>query len=364
MKINNFTNIYFDESGNTGHNLTDSEQPVFVLASCNFDDEQSNELISIIQSNFTTEAHFKRLRKSTNGQDSIINLMSNHLINPNNVKISIFNKPFMVVSKIVDILIESQWHAEGRDLHKNGLNISYSNVFFIIFSNFFEKEHVDEMYISFIKMIQEKTEKNIIDFYSNIQRLYEKCSDVELRYFISEIMRTRHIVRNVLCTVDKTALDPAIPALFSHSVLWGEIYHDGFNIIHDDSKAIESKKETFRLLMDNTQSEIELGYDKRRFKLPLKVKELIFAKSENHKQLQIADIISSSFTYWLNRVHYNKYKDSLFNKLNELDLRRLYEGGMFIWPSTDITPQELGLEFDGGLHPVNHTTDFLNRARK
>ncbi|TDB52616.1 DUF3800 domain-containing protein [Photorhabdus luminescens] len=363
MKENNFTNIYFDESGNTGHNLTDSEQPVFVLASCNFDDEQSNELINIIQSNSTTEVHFKRLRKSTNGQDSIINLMSNHLINPNNVKISIFNKPFMVVSKIVDILIESQWHAEGRDLYKNGLNISYSNVFFIIFLNFFEKEHVDEMYMSFIKMIQKKTEEDISNFYSNIQGLYDKCSNVKLRDIISEIIRTRHIVRDVLYTVDKTALDPAIPALFSHSVLWGKVYQDGFNIIHDDSKAIESKKETFRLLMDKTQSEIELGYDKRRFALPLKAKELIFAKSEDHKQLQIADIISSSFAYWLNRIHYNKDKDSLFNKLNELNLQHLCEGGIAIWPSTDITPQELGLEFEGGLNLVNHVADFLNKAR-
>ncbi|WP_432706847.1 DUF3800 domain-containing protein [Klebsiella pneumoniae] len=34
-------NIYFDESGNTGSNLLDPNQPVFSLASCSFSDNDT-----------------------------------------------------------------------------------------------------------------------------------------------------------------------------------------------------------------------------------------------------------------------------------------------------------------------------------
>jgi tRNA pseudouridine-54 N-methylase len=38
--------IYFDESGNTGSNLLDKDQPVFTLASCKFSEKRKALLIS------------------------------------------------------------------------------------------------------------------------------------------------------------------------------------------------------------------------------------------------------------------------------------------------------------------------------
>lgn len=49
-------NIYFDESGNTGSNLLDPNQPVFSLASCSFSDNDARNLIGLLNS-----AHHWRL---------------------------------------------------------------------------------------------------------------------------------------------------------------------------------------------------------------------------------------------------------------------------------------------------------------
>lgn len=49
-------NIYFDESGNTGSNLLDPNQPVFSLASCSFQIMMPETL-----SDYSTPAHHWRL---------------------------------------------------------------------------------------------------------------------------------------------------------------------------------------------------------------------------------------------------------------------------------------------------------------
>ncbi|WP_439845226.1 DUF3800 domain-containing protein [Aeromonas veronii] len=38
--------IFFDESGNTGSNLLDPDQPVFTLSSCIFSDKESEMLLN------------------------------------------------------------------------------------------------------------------------------------------------------------------------------------------------------------------------------------------------------------------------------------------------------------------------------
>lgn len=59
--------IYFDESGNTGSNLIDLDQPVFTLASCTFSKEISEQLLKLIDSKSTQEVHFKNLRRRKSG---------------------------------------------------------------------------------------------------------------------------------------------------------------------------------------------------------------------------------------------------------------------------------------------------------
>ncbi len=55
------TIIAFDESGNTGSDLLDKEQPVFVLASVKLTAGQAKELKSIFKTN-SSELKFNRLK--------------------------------------------------------------------------------------------------------------------------------------------------------------------------------------------------------------------------------------------------------------------------------------------------------------
>ena len=95
--------VAFDESGNTGANLFDADQPLFVQASVCVPPEDANALV---QSQATTgELHFSRMRKNANGRDEILKILNAPELSQERVFYSIVHKPFVVVAKMVDLLI-------------------------------------------------------------------------------------------------------------------------------------------------------------------------------------------------------------------------------------------------------------------
>lgn len=88
--------IYIDESGNTGSDLLNKQQPVFTTASCDFTDEEARYLLSKLPSSNADEVHFKRLRKTASGQNAIVELLSDELINLERVEVQLTHKEFMV----------------------------------------------------------------------------------------------------------------------------------------------------------------------------------------------------------------------------------------------------------------------------
>lgn len=354
--------IYFDESGNTGSNLLDKNQPVFTLASCIFSKEISKQLLKLIDSNSSSEVHFKNLRRRKSGQDGIIRLMSSKLLNIKYIKINIFLKEFMITTKIVDILIEYLMYLKGEDLYLNGRNIALSNMLYYCLPVFCDENLVQSMYESFVTMIRSQDQNSINNFYSDVQKVKNSSSNEGFKKNLDLVLATKNFIDGALSGVDKHSLDPSIPALFSHCAQWGNIYPKGFHVIHDDSHSIEKERLLFAQFMDWTQDEVELGYDRRKYTLPLKGKSLKFASSKDCLQIQVSDIIASSFAYWAAGVSRGETKDYLFLELDKLDLNR-FIGHNKIWPTKDVTPESLSTVYDGGLNAANYTPFFLYKAQ-
>ena len=70
--------IYFDESGNTGQDMLNKEQKVFVLASVNYDNQELEKIKNIF--NINEEVHFKKLKNSSIGRKKIISFLNHELI--------------------------------------------------------------------------------------------------------------------------------------------------------------------------------------------------------------------------------------------------------------------------------------------
>ncbi|MCF7486255.1 DUF3800 domain-containing protein [Vibrio sp. A2-1] len=362
QKMNTIPNIYLDESGNTGSNLLDDDQPMFTLASCQLSDDDAKKLIGLVGSNAQHELHFKRLKRNKAGQDGIVRLIGSKLINPSAVKINLFHKRFMIVSKIVDTLIEHMLYLRGEDLYINGQNIALSNMLYCCLTVFCDDDKVDKMMSAFIIMLKNKDSESIEAFYSSVEDVQSSSTHVPFRTDIQQILDTKEIINDALNGIDKTTLDPSIPALFAQCIQWGKDYPKGFHLMHDDSQTLEKQADMFALFMDWTQENVEVGYDRRKYELPLKGKSLKFVDSKAHPQIQIADILASGFAYWAAGIARGEKEDYLFLELDKLNLDR-FIGHNKIWPTLDVDPKDLGTVHDGGINAANYTPIFLARAK-
>lgn len=352
--------IYLDESGNTGSNLIDANQPVFVLASICLSKNESVRLLDLITSNVKSEIHFKTLRRSNRGRESILRLLKHSLVSPQNIKVVVFHKQYMILTKIVDLLIEHMAFINDFDLYKNGLNIALSNMLHCCIPSFCGQHAYEKMLCEFVEMIRSKDDEKVKKFYKTVKQLKELSNHDKFEHDIDLILLTKHYVREALESIDKSALDPAIPGLFTVCDKWGKVFPSGFHIIHDNSNTVEEQEGLFKLFFDFTQKDVTLGYDRRKFNLPLKGLSLAFEDSKLFPQLQLSDIIASSICYWARSLSLGNTEDPFFIELNKLNFRDFVVN--LIWPSQEVTPAELKTEYHGGTHP-DRITNFLEKAR-
>jgi hypothetical protein len=241
--------VVFDESGNTGADLIDRDQPSFVLSSCDFSHDESQALLNIVLTPQTREPKLSRIKKSNSGQKRIVKFISSDLINKHRVKVFYFHKEYMALTKVVDLLIENVAHSTGFDLYKDGVNIAMSNMLHYCMSAFCGNELKREMLSAFIIMFREKNPESIGKFYSLNERMIKVSDRHDFFSSLAPIRMSAEIIHEILRGNDVTALDPAIPGFFSLCSEWGKQYSTEFKILHDHSKPISKEQPNLECFM-------------------------------------------------------------------------------------------------------------------
>lgn len=137
--------IYFDESGFTGYNLLDRQQPVFVVSSTDIAPDAA-ELI--LRESFPKyrgeEFKFSNIWGSSHRSGLIefgrrLTPLENHAFS------WMIDKRFCVLTKIVDFLIEPPLTNAGYDFYTDGFCWKYTNYIYYGFSEFAPPELLDTL---------------------------------------------------------------------------------------------------------------------------------------------------------------------------------------------------------------------------
>src|SRR5687767_10997025 len=118
--------VAVDESGNTGAALLDDRQWVFALGSTALDEAESVELLRRAGWAHERELKFSSLRKSAEGRRVIFELLKS--LSASTAKVAVVNKPFMVVAKMVDELIEPLASMTNFNLYGEGAHVALTEV--------------------------------------------------------------------------------------------------------------------------------------------------------------------------------------------------------------------------------------------
>lgn len=354
--------IAFDESGNTGADLLNMEQPVFALASTSISRERADHLLAIVRTRQTREVKFSQLKRTETGRSRIINFLSSTELCSEYVRTTFFHKRFMVVTKIVDLLIETMAYEEGIDLYVDGANIATANLHFYCMPTFCGEGRTKAFLRCFVEMMREGTPKAIQRFYQSAWTLHQNSIDRDYAESLAPILISERLINFILSSNDKNSIDPAIPAFVQHCSFWGEEFGGPFELVHDESKPIFQNKEMLEDLMSRGEQEQVIGYDRRKMIFPLRARGVTFGKSEDDPRLQIADLIASASAHWMSGLIRPPEKKDFWEALRGTNIARF--GQDAIWPTPEVTPQELDTVHDGGINATDHMAEFLATHRR
>ncbi|QHE89213.1 DUF3800 domain-containing protein (plasmid) [Hydrogenophaga sp. BPS33] len=90
--------IYCDESGNTGVDLLNSDQPLFALSSTSLAESTCRELVCPLLVQRQREAKYTRLKGTARGQRALLDLFGSNHFSPESTKLMLVDKRFYAIT--------------------------------------------------------------------------------------------------------------------------------------------------------------------------------------------------------------------------------------------------------------------------
>ena len=355
--------VYFDESGNTGPDLLNNDQPVFVLSSVCLAPELCASLLDPVTQATAGEVHFTKLKRQTAMRKRLIDLLSSDSVNDRTTKVYFVHKRFMVTCKYLDLLLEPMLHNDGIDYYDGGMNLSHANLHYMIMPVFCGADATEAFFKDFVAMFRQRTPEAVDRFYATLRATAAASRDKDFASELEILGLSLSHIHTALTQTPDNALNPAIPAFVALASEWNKQFGQSFAIVHDDSKPLSKERAGLEAFLTPWQAPKEIGYGYQRAPFPFNVTSLVFASSHDHKQIQLADIVAGSYGHWLRGQANPEYQDAFWEELNH-SIRANNRVIGSITPSTFVGVYEDRKKRPGDVDTLDYLTQLLVRHKK
>jgi hypothetical protein len=342
--------IYFDEAGNTGADLMNKEQTLYVLCSSRISEQESNKIIN----NYfgQKDLHFKTLKNGKNNQQQIIKLLTdNEETFKENMRYCYYHKKFLILCQMLNYFYEPQLYDDGIDYYNGGMNIAHANYFYMCAYAFCGEIMMDNILRSFMNMVRIQTKEAINNYYISLQRAYTNCKHEEFKGEFYILSRTFEDIGKYLSGIEKYILDPSSHALIGLVEQWLNELAESIDIVHDRSASVDITKKYLEILINIDTDPIRIGYGKFKTLLPLKVNSFIFESSKNSKSIQLCDLVAST-VFFINNERQDIDKQDFKNDIINL-VKDWKTYGSFS-PSTNVSLDPDRKKQDGDIDPIDY----------
>ena len=331
--------VGFDESGNTGPDLLNEAQPVFVLASISLDEGTVASLLGVPSGR---EHHSVRARQTRAGRERMLELLSATELEASTVKVAVMHKPFMATSKFVDLLVEPVAARLGIDLYRQGLHLALSNLLYMAWPTL-DADGAQWLWTCFVNWARKPAGDTGTALRSAIRRmsnLAPKGVDELLGVVAAEVEATP---AEFAGAGDISDLDPAGAAFVGLLHDWSAQL-GAFDVLHDDSAEIRRWLPHLDRLTNPKQSSVEVQlWNGVRIRYPLPVGHIALDRSEFSAKIQLADLVAGAAAIGYGSLvrpttgPKRSFADAIMqSRLPEWVI------GASVWPTQALTPEELG----------------------
>jgi hypothetical protein len=288
--------VYADESSSTGENLLDRAQPVFCAAAVHLDDSLARQIVDDVKAQLPPthgEPKYTALSQTGTGRDALIDAFNT--LADEDILAFIAHKRFMVVTKMVDILVEEVAHETGFNLYDRDAALALANLYHLSGPVLGEANAYDRMLQTFVDAVRRRSRASAADLFSAISA-YRATTKPPLTEWAELLEHTRaqadDIIRRIASGEPRDVLDPAIPCLAVVCGETGKIVGD-FALVHDESKAV-AQGSVFLQYLHWLPDPARPGRMMER----LPVTSVAFSDSTAAPQLQRADWAAGAVRQW------------------------------------------------------------------
>ncbi|MEU9165813.1 DUF3800 domain-containing protein [Streptomyces sp. NPDC048424] len=288
--------VYVDESANSGQNLLDVHQPVFTVAGVHLPDDLADAIVDEVRAQLPAnvkEPKYSSLAGSSGGRKALMRAFSR--LPEGSVQTYLVHKRFMVITKLVDLLVEPRAYANGINLYEGKQSLRFAEALYLGGPVLGDAGAYERLLQIFVDWVRGRVATD--DLFEAIAALKASVQHTGFLRFVDELERCRDIADETATRFaaghHKDEIDPAVTALYCLGLGFGESLGRHFRLVHDQSKVIDRNAVLLRT--------VHFFPDPARpgkFSRQLPVLGIEFADSETHQQLQLADWAAGATRQW------------------------------------------------------------------
>ena len=183
---------WFDESGHTGEDLLNANQPMFVLASSTVANDVAQELA---RTHFAgvkaTELKHGALAGRERGRRQILSFLSDPRVQ-GAFGVDIWHKEFTLFTTLVEFWVEEAMRLDGIDLYDRGGNIGLSNLTYMALTTLLPRDLFRQHMLRYQTMMRSRTREAYGRFWRPLRALFDVADGLlrdNLLWFIGAEMK-------------------------------------------------------------------------------------------------------------------------------------------------------------------------------
>lgn len=287
------TTIYFDESGQTGTQLRDTEQPYFCIGSTDLSNQASREILSACFSRHTTgEMKSRDLLRRNSGRRQFLKFCEAIAEAPERFCFVKVHKRFGVLSKMVDNLVEPYVSAVGFDFYKNDYGRKFANSAYFAFDQILPVEISNGLLDRYNEFARDPTRDSLEALQRSISEALVNAPHGS--EFFLELMNegAAHFERLHDLERFKGSNEIHITALVRCMAHWQRHSMGPFRVVHDESVHFFANSRGWHYMTDPRMPPQVLHVGNKTLTLPIRVIETAAAKSHESASIQLCDLLA------------------------------------------------------------------------
>ena len=355
--------LFIDESGYTGTHLMDAKQPVFVLSSIGLPEAECRALVSkFFGSVRASELKHSRLSSHRRQRQMVVDFCAYACEVGDLAKLHVELKPYALVCKLVDLLIEPACYENGWDIYADGFGRKCADMLWYCLPAFGAEQDLMSLLACLEATIRDCSRRNWARlmaclFRRRISLNVDKCLEV-VRTSVLQTGYEGFRQRNM----GGRELDLALTSLLSIVGEWRRDTDERIEVVHDASSNLARQRELWDALAAPAQPKAVIGYHYQTMQFPLGVTRTSLECSGKWSGLQLADVLAGAAARWLAwRYRGCPKQDGYAVALHEV-LEELPISG--VWPGTSQALDSNVQHPHGITDPIQYIAEALRQAER